>query len=57
MWVEAFTPNAAPGSEYIIHVSECFLQEDTLILVELSFSVYDQLGSQSGMKEVNEENT
>lgn len=55
--VEAFIPNAGRDSEYIIHVSECFLQEVALILVELSFSVYHQLGLQSSMKEVNEENT
>lgn len=57
LWVEAFIPNADPDSEYIIRVSECFLQEDTLILLEPSLSVYDRLGSQSSMKEVNEENT
>lgn len=31
--------------------------DSTLILVELSQSVYDQLGSQSGTKVVNEEKT
>lgn len=57
LWVETFIPNSDPDIEYIIHVSECLLQEDALILVELSFSVYDQLGSQSSMKAINEEHT